>query len=97
MTKEMIAQRTLVSVLFLAVGNQCSIASELAAIAPTAACAVAATDNRVGVACEAQAGKTGRSVALVAGQEQVTFGLMRRDKNRLIRSPHRRFQALLAE
>lgn len=75
MIKSMIARELLVFPLFLVVTCQGLAAAELAAVAPTDACVVAPGETKVGVACEAPAGKTRRSTTLVAGQGKVTFAL----------------------
>jgi FtsP/CotA-like multicopper oxidase with cupredoxin domain len=74
MIKSMIAHKLLVFPLFLVTCHGLA-AAELAAVAPTDACAVAPGETKVGVACEAPAGKTRRSTTLVAGQGKVTFDL----------------------
>jgi FtsP/CotA-like multicopper oxidase with cupredoxin domain len=75
MTQGLTPRRIFVSFLFLAMSHQFSTAGELDAIAPANECAPSAAESKIGVACEAPAGKTKRSVTLVAGQGKVSFDL----------------------
>jgi FtsP/CotA-like multicopper oxidase with cupredoxin domain len=60
---------------FLLTTDQAAGAAELVDPGPRDGCLVTAGETKVGVACEAPAGKSKRSTTLVAGQGSITFGL----------------------